>query len=120
MNRGLRNQKQMLEVVPELDDECNRPPFASSAGKSLPQNPNANQHHQGIAIVQYFGLDEPRIPEAKYPVGFWPGPPHHVNLIGLDQMLAPVRQYNDHKYLQRSLMPHRVQFVIETRGCRRG
>lgn len=58
----LPNQQKMFDVVPELDDQCDRPPGACSACKPFQKNPDSDQHYQGIAIVKYLRLNQPGIP----------------------------------------------------------
>ncbi len=60
---GLGDQQQVLDVMPELNDQCNRPPLASGTRKSFAQDPDSDQHHQRITIMEDFGLDQPRIPQ---------------------------------------------------------
>ena len=65
MQRRLRNQQQMLNVMPELNHQRDHPPRARSSAESLAQHPKPDQHEQRIAVVQHFGLDQPRIPQAQ-------------------------------------------------------
>src|SRR5579864_9530419 len=109
VKRGLPDQQEMLDVVPELNPKCHHPPGMGDAGKALPEYPKADQHDQGIAIVQSLCLDQPGIKQPKQSQGLWPRPVHHVDLIGLDQMFSPMRQHNYHEDLQRTLMPTRVE-----------
>ena len=61
MNRGLRNQEQVFNVMPELDIQSHRPPLERRASESFAQGPNSDQHDDGKAIVKSFRLDQPRI-----------------------------------------------------------
>src|SRR5271168_4511422 len=45
MHGGLRDQQQVLDVMPELDDQRDGPPCAAGAGKTFAQDPNPDQHH---------------------------------------------------------------------------
>jgi len=83
MERSLSDQKQMLNVVPELDDESDRPPCAATSGKAFAKHPKADQHDQRITVVQCLGLDEPGIPESENAIGFRARPSHDPNLVCL-------------------------------------
>ena len=57
---GLNDEEQVLDVVEELDRERDRPPPAiADAGKAAAERPQPDQHHDGIAVVESFGLDDP-------------------------------------------------------------
>src|ERR1700675_3820276 len=60
MRRRLRNQQQVFKVMPELNNQRRSPPFARSSRETFPQNPNTNQHHQRVTVMQNFRLDQPR------------------------------------------------------------
>src|SRR5580704_4400285 len=51
VSRSLPDQQKMLDVMPELNPKRNHPPGMRSSGKALAKNPEADQHHQGIAVV---------------------------------------------------------------------
>jgi len=57
VKRGLPDQQKMLNVMPELNPERDHPPRVRNSGKALPEHPKTDQHHQGVAVVQGFGLD---------------------------------------------------------------
>ena len=113
---GLPDQQEMLDVMPELDHEGCRPPLPRNPSESSAQYPKADEHDQGVAIMQSFGLDQPGIPHTKNAIGLRARPSHDVNLISLDQMLAPVCEHNNHKALKRTLMPAGVQLVVKARA----
>src|SRR5580692_12492496 len=119
MQYVLRDEQQMLNVMPELNHQRDRPPRARSSAESLAQHPEPNQHHQSIAIVQHFRFYQPRVPQSHDAVGHWPRPAHYPNLVSLHQMLTPMRQHYKHKDLQGAFVPHRVQLVVEAGTCRR-
>src|SRR5271166_6331829 len=76
MSRGLPDQQEMLDVMPELDYQGHGPPGPRSPGKSFAQHPEENQHHQGVAIVQGLGLDQPGVPQTQQAIGFRAWPSH--------------------------------------------
>src|SRR5258708_16279152 len=65
VRRGLRNQQEMFDVVPELDHQRHCPPGPRSPGKSLAQDPNTGEHDQSEALVQSLGFDYPAIPQTN-------------------------------------------------------
>lgn len=119
VQRGLRDQEEMLDVMPELDHQGCRPPLPRNASESFAKHPKAGEHDQGVAVVQGFGLDQPGIPQSKNAIGFRARPSHDVNLVSLDQMLAPMCEHNQREALQRTLVPPGVQLLVKA-GPRRG
>jgi hypothetical protein len=99
MRRRLEDQKEMFDVMPKLNPERRHPPGMGDSRKSFTENPQADQHHQCVAIVQGLGFDEPGIPQPKHSIRFGTGPVHDINLVRLDQVLGPVCQHDHHKYL---------------------
>src|ERR1700678_495863 len=61
VKRGLPDKQEMFDVMPELNPEGYHPPGMRPPGKTLAQHPNADEHDQGIAVVQRFCLDQPWI-----------------------------------------------------------
>src|SRR5450759_1274359 len=57
----LIKQNKMLDMMPELDPEGHHPPRVRGAGKSLPDHPQAYQHHQSESVVEHFRFHEPGI-----------------------------------------------------------
>src|SRR5215207_9160221 len=78
----------MLEMMEELNPQRNRPPQpVLVTGESRPQDPEAEQHHQRVAVVQRLRLDQPRIEIAEHAARFGDRPPKPINLVRLQQML---------------------------------
>src|SRR6185437_8800417 len=65
MSGCLVDEQEVLNVMPELDHQSNRPPCERPAGKTFTEDPNSDQHYQSIAVVQGFGLNEPRPKQPK-------------------------------------------------------
>src|SRR4051812_1433900 len=107
----LAEEKGMLNVVPELDAERDGPPLAPLADEALAQRPQTDQHHQRVAVVQRFRADQPRIKKAEDAARLGPRPVQHVNLPGLDQVLRPVPQDDNHEKLESTFVPAAVQLV---------
>src|SRR6266852_6627039 len=120
VERGLPDQQEMLDVMPELDRQSCRPPLPRKPGESFAEHPKADQHDQGVAVVQGFGLDQPGVPQTKNAIGLRARPSHHVNLVSLDQMLAPMCEHNKQEELKRTLVPASVQLLAKAgfRGWR--
>src|SRR5205807_4811667 len=78
----LIKQYEVLEMVPELDPESHHPPRVRSAGESLSEHPQADQHHESEAVMKDFGLHEPRIihPNKTHRHRAWPM--QHEELVG--------------------------------------
>src|SRR3954453_22029748 len=100
-------------MVPELDVQHDAPPLVGGASEPFPQGPDADQHNQGVAIMQYFHLDRPGINHAKHPecLGTWPA--HNVDLVGLEEMLSPMTQHNHHENLKGRLVPLGVELFVK-------
>src|SRR5579863_7324495 len=113
MKRGLPDQQKMFNVMPELNPKGNHPPGVRNSGKALAKHPQADQHHQGVAVVQSFGLNQPRVPQPDKAICPRPRPSHDINLISLEKMFTPVRQHYKHKDLQTALVPARIELVGE-------
>ena len=97
----LHLQQQVLEVMEELDRQRDRPPPPiRCAGESRPQQPEADQHHERVAVVQHLGLDQPRIEIAEHAARLRHRPSKRVDLKCLQQVLRPVRQHDHHEALQ--------------------
>ena len=47
----LANEQQMLDMVPELYDQRDSPPFTRDADKAPAQHPDAHQHDQRVTIM---------------------------------------------------------------------
>src|SRR5579862_7261050 len=103
----------MLNVMPELDPKRHHPPGMRNPRKSLAEHPQANEHDQGIAIVQGFGLNQPRIQQTDQAQSFRTRPPHDIDLVSLDEMLSPMRQHDEHENLQPTLMPTGIELLVE-------
>src|SRR6185437_481947 len=117
VGRGLVNEQKVLNVMPELDYQRDRPPSERSSGKTLPKHPNPDQHDQSVAIMQGFCLNKPWPNQSKQSQCLWTRPVHDPDLIGLNQMLHPVSKHDDHEDLQRPLMPGGIQLLVK-RGIR--
>ena len=70
------------------------------SGESFAQHPDTDEHDDGVAVVQGLGFDQPGIPQTKNSIGLRARPSHDINLVSLDQMLAPVRQHDEHETLK--------------------
>src|ERR1700691_5521837 len=103
----------MFDVVPELDPESHHPPCVGNSGKALSEHPNADEHHQGVAVVQRFCLDQPGIPQTEQAESFRARPSHHINLVSLKQVLAPMRKHDQHENLQSTLVPAGVELLVK-------
>ncbi len=102
-------QQRVLDVVPELNDQGHVPPGPRGAGEPGPQQPDAEQHHHGVGVVEHLGLDQPGVPEPQDPERLRDGPFQHVDLKRLRQVLGPMAQHHHHEDLQGPLVPFRVQ-----------
>jgi hypothetical protein len=60
MCQRLPLQNRVLDVMPELNHEGDSPPFTLGPRKSLPQRPDADEHHDRVSVVQHFRTNEPR------------------------------------------------------------
>src|SRR6185369_12711227 len=103
----------MLDVMPELNYERDRPPLTRGPGEAFPQRPNTNEHNDRITVVQHFRADEPRKEQTENAAGARPRPAKHVNLVSLRQMLGPMREDDERKNIQRAFMPNRIQPVVK-------
>src|SRR5215471_14843440 len=103
----------MLDMVKELNRERHGPPLPVAAARSEPaaKRPESNQHHDGISVVQRFGLDQPRIEIPEKASRLRHRPCEHVDLKDLQQMFGPVRQYDGDEQSQRQLMPFSVESI---------
>src|SRR5215217_1805933 len=104
----------MLDVMPELDHERDRPPLTRGPGEAFPQRPNSNKHHDRVTVVEHLGAHEPRKEQTENAAGARPRPAKHVNLVSLRQMLSPVREDDERKSIERAFMPNRIQLVVKT------
>ncbi len=70
--------------------------------------------------MQGFGLNQPGVPQTKNAIGLRARPSHHINLVSLDQMLAPMCEHNKQEELKRTLVPASVQLLAKAgfRGWR--
>src|ERR1700722_4606974 len=100
MDSRLPDKQKMFDMMPELYPERDHPPRIGNSREALPQHPNADQHHQGIAIMQRFCLDQPGIPQAEQAQSPRARPSHNINLVSLDKVLGPMSEHNKHKNLQ--------------------
>ena len=116
MRLRLVKENEVLEVMPELNPERDHPPFVRSARKTLSQNPEPDEHHEGETVVQRLCLHEPRIVHAENSHRHLAGPVHHEELVRLDDVLEPVKKHDRQKNLKRHFVPARVQVLGETRG----
>ena len=115
--QGLQLQQQVLEVVEELDPQRDRPPQAIVLpGESRPQQPEAGQHHERVAVMQRFRLDQPGKEIAEHAARFGHRPAEPVNLIRLQQVLGPVRQDDDREDPQRELVSRTVETLDQRRS----
>src|SRR5580704_8299768 len=113
MQGCLADKEQMLDVMPELDHQRHCPPCSCGSAEPLAEYPKPDQHHQSVAVVKRFRLDQPRVPKAQNAVSLRAWPAHHKNLIGLHEVFTPVSKHDKHEDLQRTLMPHGVQLLVE-------
>src|SRR6202041_867773 len=113
MKSRLPDKQKVLNVMPELDPERHHPPSVRNSGKSLAEHPKADEHHQGIAVVQGLRLDQPRIPQTNQAQSLRARPSHNINLVSLDQVLGPMGEHNKHKDLQPTLMPTSIEFLVK-------
>src|ERR1700722_8321102 len=113
MRRGLVDQQEMFYVMPELNPERDHPPGMRAPGKAFSEYPNADQHDQGVAIMQRFGLNQPRIPQTEQAQSLRARPSHDIDLVSLNQMLRPMTEHNHHKDLQRALMPTGIELLVK-------
>src|SRR6185369_8735611 len=104
----------MLDVMPELDHERDRPPLARGPSEAFPQRPNSDKHHDRITVVQHFRADEPRKEQTENAAGARARPAKHVNLVSLRQMLGPVREDDERKSIECAFMPNVIQLVVKT------
>src|SRR6185437_10436163 len=93
----LSDEQQMFDMVPELYDQRDGPPFTRGAVKALAKRPDAHQHDQRVTIMQDFRSYQPGKPETEYATRFGPRPMQHPYLHCLGEMLSPVSKNNDHK-----------------------
>jgi len=117
VQRGLPEQEQMLNVMPELNHQRDGPPGPRTSREAFAKDPQPNQHHNRIPVMQSFRFDEPRIPESENAIGHWPRPPHDPDLVSLRQMFSPMQKNNGHENLQRPLMPARVKLFVNAWTC---
>src|SRR6185295_6243095 len=115
MCQRLPLQDRMLDVMPELDHERDRPPLPRRSGKTLSQRPNPDEHHDRVTIMQHFRTHEPRKEQTENAAGARPRPTEHINLVSLGEVLSPVREDDECKHVQRAFVPDAVQLFIETR-----
>src|ERR1043165_6158331 len=113
MRQRLILQHRVLDVMPELDYERDGPPFTRRSGKTFAQRPDADEHHDRIAVVQHLGAHEPRIKEAQHAACFWSWPTEHVNLVSLHEMFGPVPEHDEHEEAERALVPNAVQLIVK-------
>ena len=117
---GLRLKKRVLDVVPELNAERDRPPGQGAALESAAHRPDADEHDQGVGVMQQLRFDQKREPVAENPARFGDRPAEHIDLKSLNEMLGPVRQHDDEKDAKSRSMPFGVElFVKPSRRCRR-
>ena len=64
------------------------------------QHPQPDEHHDGVAVVQPFGADQPRERHAEHPAGLRPRPAQAPDLVRLHEVLGPVRQHDHEKRVQ--------------------
>jgi archaeosine synthase beta-subunit len=115
----LNDQQQVLDVMPELDAERHRPPPPIfHAGKPRTEDPQPNQHHQRVGVVQHFGLHQPWVEQPEHAERFRHRPAEHVDLKSLKKMFAPVRKDDDDEGTQGQLVVLTVQTVDHPRIAR--
>ena len=118
-NRRLNDQQQVFDVMPELDAQRDRPPSAIlHARESRTEEPQSNQHHERVAVVQHFGFHEPRVVKPEQAQRLRHRPAEHVDLECLKEMLAPVCKHDCRERAQRELVMLTVQTVDEGRLTR--
>ena len=83
--------------------------------KPGPEQPEAGQHHQRVAVVQRLGLDQPGIVVTDQAAGLGHRPSQRVNLKGLQQVLGPMREHDHHEGAQRELVIRAVHALDERR-----
>src|SRR5690348_16892876 len=110
-------QQQMLDVMPELNDQRGQPPAPRPPDETGQQDPQAGQHDDGVAIVQHLGVHQPREPLAQHTPRLVQGPVQHVRLVRLHEVLGQVRQDDGHEELEGALVPQAVELGDE-RGSR--
>src|SRR5215204_5417202 len=114
MCEGLPLQHRVFDVMPELNDERDGPPLARGACKSFAKHPDADEHHDRVAVMQQLGAHQPRKEESEYAAGFWARPTHHVDLIRLRQVLGPVSEHDQHEEVESAFMPNSIQLIVKT------
>src|SRR5579864_642718 len=107
-------QNAMLNVVPELDPERDHPPGVGNPGETLPQDPQADKHDQGIAVMQRLRLYEPGVYEPQHTQRLWTRPMHYIDLVGLKEMFPPMGDDDGHESQQRGLVPAGVELFIKS------
>src|SRR4030095_5586727 len=112
----LYEEEQVLDVMEELDRERDGPPSAvQDATESGPQRPQPDKHHDRVAVVQRFRLNQPREEVTNQSACFRYRPAQPVNLERLQQVLAPMGQYDHHEEPQRDFMLGSVKAIHEGR-----
>jgi len=112
VRKRLPLQNRVFDVVPELNNQRDRPPLTRGSGKAFAEYPNSNEHYEGITVVQDLSSDEPRKEETQDAVCTRPWPAEHVNLKGLREVFGPVREYDEHKQVERPLVPNGIQLLV--------
>ena len=64
--------------------------------------------------MQFFRLDQSGPNQSQHAHGLRTRPAHHINLVSLEKMLAPVRQHDEHENLQAALVPTGIQLLGKT------
>src|SRR5215475_15781638 len=95
--------------MPKLDIERNHPPGSRAADETAAQDPETDEHDEGIPVVQRLRGHEPGEPESQHAAGLFHWPVERVDLQGLRQMLGPMRQDDRHENLETALMPRAVE-----------
>src|SRR6185369_14388877 len=68
VRKRLPLQDRVFDVVPELNNQRDRPPLTRGSGKAFAEYPNSNEHYEGITVVQELSSDEPRKEETQHAV----------------------------------------------------
>src|SRR5205823_3986924 len=106
-------EQRVLDVMPELNHERREPPRAGPAHEARQQRPDAGQHDQGIPVMQHLGVYQPRERLAQDAARLVQRPFQHVHLIGLHQMLGPMRDDDDEERLKGPFVPRASELAEE-------
>src|SRR6266540_2302162 len=100
---GLRldEQQQVLDVVPELDDQRHGPPELRTTREPTPQYPKTDEHHHGVPVMEPFLRDQNREQLAQHAARLRAGQAQAPDLVRLNEMLRPVREHDHEERVER-------------------